>query len=426
MASRPSAARVAQAYRLVDQATRTKAAEPLWLPAGWLAVLLLLSASVPSFGAEASSDGWRARGTVSRNAERRSNVPARAEVRSNELARSGKSNLPKSADGWASQGGQPHSAIRQVAFEDDIAGPSLRTAGRMSTDRFMDGEYRVAQQDAGENGFGDTLQDSFERPFGVPDAERPAEEDAEEDFDADTADSLFDEPPTEEPPMEEEPAPEPDLDEFERAPRESIFDDEPAITPRDDDRASPEQIPPGDIADDLARTREDDEEEESAAKVRRQARENCSEDLADLKARRLSSIDLNIRVTGSAGEDYPYNCTLEDGTIFAPRCWSEITYMWKASGLCHKPLYFEDEALERYGHSWGPYVQPLVSGAHFFGTLPVLPYKMGLKTPDECVYALGHYRPGNCAPYLIDPVPFTWRAAIFQAGGAVGVAAFLP
>ena len=82
--------------------------------------------------------------------------------------------------------------------------------------------------------------------------------------------------------------------------------------------------------------------------------------------------------------------------------------------------------LERYGHSTGPLTQPLVSGAHFFGSIAVLPYKMGLKTPGECVYALGYYRPGDCAPYLIDPIPFTWRAALFQAGGTVGAAAVLP
>jgi hypothetical protein len=100
--------------------------------------------------------------------------------------------------------------------------------------------------------------------------------------------------------------------------------------------------------------------------------------------------------------------------------------MWKASGLCHKPLYFEQVQLERYGHSWGPYVQPIMSGAHFFATFPVLPYKMGIQTPNECVYTLGHYRPGNCAPYMIEAVPFTWRAALFEAGAWVGGAAAIP
>ena len=65
---------------------------------------------------------------------------------------------------------------------------------------------------------------------------------------------------------------------------------------------------------------------------------------------------------------------------FEPRCWPQITYTWKGSALCHKPLYFEEEQLERYGHTFG-IAQPVVSGAHFFGTLPVLPYKMGIEMP---------------------------------------------
>lgn len=153
--------------------------------------------------------------------------------------------------------------------------------------------------------------------------------------------------------------------------------------------------------------------------------EDCRRALERLKDQRLDAITLQISPGGRMGEDVPYECTLGDEP-FMPREWAGLTYTWKASGLCHKPLYFEDEQLERYGHSWGPYVQPLVSGAHFFGTLPILPYKMGLKTPNECVYVLGHYRPGSCAPYMIDPIPFTWRAALFEGGVAYGVAAVIP
>ena len=43
--------------------------------------------------------------------------------------------------------------------------------------------------------------------------------------------------------------------------------------------------------------------------------------------------------------------------------------------------------------------QPVVSGVHFFGTLPILPYKMGVEQPWECMYALGYYEPGSCAPF---------------------------
>ena len=73
----------------------------------------------------------------------------------------------------------------------------------------------------------------------------------------------------------------------------------------------------------------------------------------------------------------------------------------------------------------GPISQPLFSTANFFLTFPILPYKMGLETPDECMFALGYYRPGNCAPYLFDPLPLSVRGAFFEAGAWVGgVAAF--
>jgi hypothetical protein len=158
----------------------------------------------------------------------------------------------------------------------------------------------------------------------------------------------------------------------------------------------------------------------------KKAQEFCSKELARLNTSTLRDVALDIGVTGTPGTDYPYECSIDDGSMYPGRCWPQTTYMWKASALCHKPLYFENESLERYGHSWGPYVQPLVSGAHFFSRLPILPYEMGLEPPNECIYALGHYRPGSCAPYMIDPIPFTWRAALFEAGAVVGTAALLP
>lgn len=165
--------------------------------------------------------------------------------------------------------------------------------------------------------------------------------------------------------------------------------------------------------------------EERLSEEAAQSRESCEEELAALRSDRISTVDLNIRVDGVPGEDFPYECQLGEETL-KPRVWSEITYTWKASALCHKPLYFEDVQLERYGHSWPRCAQPLVSGAHFFGSAAILPYKMGLKTPNECVYALGHYRPGSCAPYYIEALPFTWRAAAFQAGAVTGIHFALP
>jgi len=152
---------------------------------------------------------------------------------------------------------------------------------------------------------------------------------------------------------------------------------------------------------------------------------DCREAIRLLNERTLRDVGLDIRVKGRLGEDYPCECVLSGGK-YDERSWAPTTYTWKASGLCHKPLYFEEVALERYGHSHGCLVDPLVSGAHFFGTIPLLPYKMGLKPPCECEYSLGYYRPGNCAPHLLYACPFSWRAAAAEAAVVTGLVYAVP
>lgn len=146
--------------------------------------------------------------------------------------------------------------------------------------------------------------------------------------------------------------------------------------------------------------------------------------------------ELSHDTSAEAGE-FPRECPLTEKTIrpFARgrlreslpgEAWAPSTFTWKASGLCHKPLYFEDVHPERYGHSWGPFLQPVASGARFFLTVPALPYLMGLNSPCECVYALGYYRPGSCAPYMLDPLPVSIRAALAEGGAWTGLAFLIP
>lgn len=101
------------------------------------------------------------------------------------------------------------------------------------------------------------------------------------------------------------------------------------------------------------------------------------------------------------------------------QAWPETTMTWKASALCHKPLYFEQAHLERYGHTTGPLTQPIISAGHFFLMMPILPYQLALWPPYECMYPLGYYRPGNCAPYYLDPIPLSIRAGLAEAGAWV-------
>jgi len=151
----------------------------------------------------------------------------------------------------------------------------------------------------------------------------------------------------------------------------------------------------------------------------------CREALSKLRADTLASIDLDIRIGGRPGNDYPCECRLE-GETYKPRQFATTTFTWKAAGYCHKPLYFEQWNLERYGHSHGFIPDFFLSGAHFFVTLPILPYKMGVELPWECVYPLGYYRPGNCAPWTCPAVPISGRGLALEAATITGVVFLLP
>ena len=122
--------------------------------------------------------------------------------------------------------------------------------------------------------------------------------------------------------------------------------------------------------------------------------------------------DETCYVTGWWG--IPTGCELAPSTA-PPRNPHPITMTWTASAVCNKPLYFEEPSLERYGHTSGPFTQPILSGAHFVLNIASLPYQMGINPPQECRYPLGHYRPGDCAPWLVRPIPLSLRGAASQA-----------
>lgn len=101
-------------------------------------------------------------------------------------------------------------------------------------------------------------------------------------------------------------------------------------------------------------------------------------------------------------------------------------FTWQASNVYHNPLYFEDVALERYGHSHHPLVQPLVSAGKFGVQFVGLPYKMAIDPVWDEEYVLGWYRPGELAPYLFYQVPWNWKAAATAAGTYTGLIFLFP
>jgi hypothetical protein len=106
--------------------------------------------------------------------------------------------------------------------------------------------------------------------------------------------------------------------------------------------------------------------------------------------------------------------------------WAQVTYQWASTALCHRPLYFEQVNLERYGYGPHPLLQPAFSGAHFFLTIPTLPYKLVAQPPRECVYTLGYYRPGSSAPRRWHHVNWDPTAATVEGMLATGLVFLIP
>ncbi|MEC9097022.1 MAG: hypothetical protein VX776_10340, partial [Planctomycetota bacterium] len=122
---------------------------------------------------------------------------------------------------------------------------------------------------------------------------------------------------------------------------------------------------------------------------------------------------------------FPKQCRI-DNTPYQERAWESLDFHWQASALVHKPIYFEDAQLERHGHTLGPWLQPMRSGAHFFTNIAVLPYHMGIHPWNECQYALGYHRPGTNAPRVKLAFPISKKAVLIQAGSILGGAFIIP
>ena len=115
-----------------------------------------------------------------------------------------------------------------------------------------------------------------------------------------------------------------------------------------------------------------------------------------------------------------------DQEAYVARQASPAVLQWAPTNLYHFPLYFEDPSLERYGHTYHPAVQPFASAGRFATQLVGLPYQMTLRPVCSRDYALGYYRPGECAPKKHYQIPFNEEAALMQAAAIAGFILIFP
>ncbi len=136
---------------------------------------------------------------------------------------------------------------------------------------------------------------------------------------------------------------------------------------------------------------------------------------------------LNYALKGIDNDQLPADFfdKLDNGE-YVQRKGSPVVMQWAPTNLWHHPLYFEDPALERYGHTYHPLVQPFASTGRFATQLVGLPYQMTLHPVHAKEYTLGWYRPGDCAPKKLYQIPFNEEAALMQAAVLSGLFLIIP
>ncbi len=111
---------------------------------------------------------------------------------------------------------------------------------------------------------------------------------------------------------------------------------------------------------------------------------------------------------------------------YQSRQFAQTVFGWEASNIFHNPIYFQDIALERYGHTYPCWIQPFASVGKFSLQFAGLPYQMAIDPPCKRIYALGYYRPGECVPKLHYQIPWNTKAALTEAGVVTGLIYLFP
>lgn len=118
--------------------------------------------------------------------------------------------------------------------------------------------------------------------------------------------------------------------------------------------------------------------------------------------RQINSIRADISLGNRAA---PPDCSTElfqsGGRGQIARHAAVTNHSWVAPEIWHQPVYFDDVPLEQYGQTKHPALQPAISMGRFFVSIPAMPYKMIKDPPFSCVSTLGKYRPGSCAPCVL-------------------------
>jgi len=80
--------------------------------------------------------------------------------------------------------------------------------------------------------------------------------------------------------------------------------------------------------------------------------------------------------------------------------WGMTVAAWEPPNIFYRPLYFDNQPLERYGQTAGMLLQPPLSGIHFMADIATLPLKVLADRPCRLVSPSGFASPGSPSPCI--------------------------
>jgi hypothetical protein len=173
--------------------------------------------------------------------------------------------------------------------------------------------------------------------------------------------------------------------------------------------------------EEVARNQEREDELRNHAQPRPQP-ESLPRDMSASTLQTQTQLDISRAPSPAEARPIKAIPVPEDWVPLGARNWTPQRKYWAAAATCHLPLYFQDAALERYGHNVeqfvGPLgrcfsypvddpkqstqrnqlVQPWFSAGLFSLQIIAWPYNLVMDPPWEAQYDLGYYRPGDLVP----------------------------
>lgn len=144
------------------------------------------------------------------------------------------------------------------------------------------------------------------------------------------------------------------------------------------------------------------------------------------RSRDLSAIRLSAAPpSGSPAAPNPLRTSRPDDDSVSTGRHDPQFVSWVPPALSHKPVYFEEVGVERYGQTRSQALQPLISGGKFLANAAILPYRMGVDSPHRISYDVGLARPGSPTPGVREALPFSLKGMLYQGAATTSAGFFL-